>query len=65
MHMLYNTGLELYIGDWPSHHTHIQSRGQEITGICICLHTISMAVEIPVCMSMEDIRVTMSENAEL
>ena len=51
--------------DWLSHQYHTENRDQEIAGMSISMHTISRAINILVCISIEDIRTAMSEDKEL
>ena len=56
------TDLELYIVDWLSHHNHIEKWDQEIPGLNIIMHNISMSVDVPVCTSIEDMQIAMEED---
>ena len=44
---------KLYLVDWLSHNNHTENRDQEITGINIITHTISVTADIPICTSIE------------
>ena len=46
--------------DWVSHNNHAENRDQEITGIYINIHIISMTVDVLVSTSIKDIRVAMN-----
>ena len=48
-----------------SHHNHTENRDQEIMGMNISIYTLSTATDVPVCTSIEDIRTTTGEDAEL
>ena len=64
-HILYKPGLDLYIADWLSYHNPTENRDQEIAGVSISILRISTAVDIPVCISIEDIRAATGEDTEL
>ena len=49
MCILYKSGPDLYIVDWPSHHNHMKYRNQEIAGMSIGIHVLSTAVDLPLC----------------
>ena len=65
MQTLYKPGPDLYIADLLSLQNHTENKDQEISGMSIGIHTVSMAVDVPVCTSIEDIRNAMSIDAEL
>ena len=51
--------------DWLSHHNCTEGKDQEMGGMNINMHTFSMAINVPVCTSVEDIRNAMSTDIEL
>ena len=55
----------MYIADSLSHYNHTEGKDQEIAGMNINIHTLNMAVNVPVCMSVEDIRNAWGTDAEL
>ena len=63
--ILYMPGPDLYILDWLSHHNHTKNRDQEIAGMSFSIHTLSKAIDVPVCTLIEDIRTATIEDAEL
>ena len=65
MCILYKPGPELYIVDRLSHHNHTENKNQEIAGMIITIHTLSAAVDVLVCTSIENIRNAMSTDTEL
>ena len=65
MHILYKPGVDLYIVDWLSCHGYTENRDKAIAGINIGIHTISMAVDVSIWNSIEDIRSATREDAEL
>ena len=65
MHILYKLGPNLCIVDWLSYHNHTENKDQEIAGMNINIHTLSIAIDVPVCTSIEDIRNAMSIDTEL
>ena len=65
MHILYTPGPDLYIADLLSCHNHTESKNQEIAGMNINMHTLSMAIDVPVCTSVDDIRNATSTDTEL
>ena len=64
MHILYKPGPDLYKVDWLSCHSHTESKDQVIASLSISMHTLSMAIDIPVCTSVEEMRNAMSIDAE-
>ena len=65
VHKLYKLGPDLYVTDLLFHHNYMKKRGKEIAGMSISIHTLSTAVDVPVCTLIEDIRAAMKEDAEL
>ena len=65
MCILYKPGPDLYIADWLSHHNHTEGKDQEKAGTKINICTLSTAIDVPVCISVEDIRNAVSRDAEL
>ena len=65
MHILYKPGLDLYIADWQSHYNQKEGKDQEIVSMNINIHKLCMAIDVPVCISIEEIRNAMSTDAEL
>ena len=63
--MLYKAGPELYIAVWLSHHNHRENKDQEISGMNVSIHTINTTVDVLICTSIEDIKATTEEEAEL
>ena len=64
--LLYKPGLDLYIAVLVIPITvTLKTKIQEIAGISISIHTLNMAMDIPVCISIEDIINAMSRDAEL
>ena len=58
--ILYKPGLDVYIGDWLSKHSHTEGKNQKVAGMNINVHTLSTELDITVCTSIEDIRNAMS-----
>ena len=56
---------DLYITDEVSSTNHREDKAQVFTGMNINVNTISTAVNIPVCTSVEDIQVVTHEGAHL
>ena len=65
VNVLCMSGPDLYIADWLSHHNHTENKDQEIADMEINICTLSMAIGIPTCISIEDTRNVMSINTEL
>ena len=63
--ILYKPGPEFYIADWLPCHNHAERREQEIAGMNINIQTIKTTLDVPVCMSIKDIRVAMNEDVDL
>ena len=63
--ILYKPGPDLYIACWLSNHNLSENKDQEIAGLNINIHTLSMEIDVPVCTSVEDIRNVMSTHSEL
>ena len=59
------SGPDLYIMDWLSCNNHTENKDQEIAGISIHISAISASVNMPVCMSIEDIQVATWEDKHL
>ena len=49
-------GQNLYIADWPSHNNHTENRDKAIAGKSVNMNAISTSVNMPLCMSIEDIQ---------
>ena len=54
--MLYKLGPGRYIVDMLSCHSHTENNDQEIADMNISIHILSLAIDVWVCMSIEDIR---------
>ena len=65
MCILNKLGPDPYIADWLSNHNHTEGKDQEIAGRNINIHAFGMAIGVPVCTSVDDIRNTLSTNVEL
>ena len=65
VHILYKPGPALYTADWLSHHNHSENRDKEISDMNINIHMINTAVDIPICMSIEDIKSAINKETEL
>ena len=65
MCILYKPGPDLDIADWLSHHSHTEGKDQEMAGMNINIHTLSLAKDVLIYTSVEDIRNAMSIDAEL
>ena len=63
--ILYKSGPDLYIVDWLTHHNHTKNKDHEITGMSVSINTLSMAIDVPVCTSIEDIGSALSIDTEL
>ena len=64
MCIVYKPGPDLYTADWLSHHNHNEKKDQEISTY-IYIQTLSTAIGIPVCISVESKRKAISIDAEL
>ena len=65
VHIPNKPGPDLYIADWLSHHNHLENRNWEIAGMSINIYRINTKIDIPVYMSIEDVRAAVSEDTEL
>ena len=65
VHIIYKPGSDLGTVTWPSHTNHIESREQKIAGMGVNVNAISTAVNMPACMSIEDIQGTICEDVHL
>ena len=65
VHIIYKSGLDLYIMDWLSCNSHTENEDQEIAGMGINMNTINTSVNLPVCTSIEDLQVVIHEDAHL
>ena len=65
MSISYKPGPYLCIADWLSHHNDTENKDQELVGMSISIHTFSMAINIPACTLMGDIRNATSIDTEL
>ena len=63
--ILCKPGPDLYLEDQLYHHNHIDAKDQEIASMNINIHTICLAIDVPVCTSVEDTRNAMSTDIEL
>ena len=62
VHILYKAGIELYIAHWLSHHNCVENQDQEIAGMNASIHTINTAVDMPICMSVDDVKSATEED---
>ena len=55
----------MYTADWLSCHNHEENQDQEIAHMDVSIHTINTAVDVPIYMSIEGIKSSTEEDAEL
>ena len=65
VHLIYKPGLDLYSMDWLSQNNHTEIRDQEIAGMRVNVNAINTLVNIPMCISMEDIQAPTQEDVHL
>ena len=63
--IIYKPCLDLYITDWLSRNNHTEDKDQKITGMNTNTNAISPAVNMPVCTSIDDIKVTTHKDTYL
>ena len=64
-HILYTPSPELCIADWLSCNNHTENREQEISGMNVTMHAISIAIDIPVCTSIEEIQAATNQEMDI
>ena len=63
--ILCKLGPSLFIGDWLSQHNHAENKDHKILGMKISIHIVNTTADIPVCMSIDGIKVAIEEDAML
>ena len=63
--ILYKPGPEIFIADWLSQHNHMEGKDKSIKDMDIQVDAIESLVDMPDCISIEEIQQTSLENAHL
>ena len=63
--ILYKPGPDLYIASLLFCHNQTENKDKKVAGMSISIHTFSMAMDVPVCTSIEDFRNVISIDTEL
>ena len=63
--IIYKSGPEIFIGDWLSHHNHIEGKDNPINYIDIRINTIQRATDILKCMPMSQIQQASAQDEHL
>ena len=53
--IIYKQGQELFIADWLSRHNHMEKRDEDIHGMYVMVDAIQVSLNIPECMSIQQI----------
>ena len=65
VHILYKPGPEIFIADWLSQHNHVEGKDKPINDMDIQVDAIQSLVDMPDCISIEEIQWASLQDAHL